>query len=390
MNHIEIIIVLLLLFMAVPDVCRRWQRPALAYAVFVVFGVLLWPVAGTEVAAMLKGAGEVGFLLLLFEVGLEIELPQWQPFRQALRFGLPWALAQFPVILVLAHFGELNLVESLLAAAALTGCSVGMAYPAWKHHPGLSDTDRPFVLRVMVTLEMLTIVLLAVGTPALQAGLRWTIGLKLAGITVVIFLVARFARQVMRLFDSILQHTTHWRTHLLVLLVLAICAAGGRLGLSAPKTAFFLGLFMSRVEHEGKGLEEFMAPVSRRFLIPLFFVSLGMQVQWPMLASWTALLALGAGGFLLGLRQIMEQRWFKLASTPHTFLLLCPNLTVVALAASVLMEQKHSVQSGTWVLLTGLFITVTSVLLLPAGDVSNNSFASTLPMKMPEGESTKR
>lgn len=338
---------------------------------------------------MLRGAGEVGFLLLLFEVGLEIELPQWQPFRQALRFGLPWAVVQFPVILVLAHFAELNLVESLLAAAALTGCSVGMAHPAWKHHPALSEAERPFVLRVMVTLEMLAIVLLAVGTPALKAGLRWTIALKLAGIAVVIFLVARFAPQFMKLFDAILQRATHWRTHLLVLLVLAVCAAGERLGLSAPKTAFFLGLFMSRVEHEGKGLEEFMAPVSRRFLIPLFFVSLGMNVQWPMLASWTALLAVGAAGLLFGLRQMMERRWFKLASAPHTFLLLSPNLTVVALAAAALMEQQRGAPSGTWVLLTGLFTTVTAVLLLPAGDVSNNSVASTLPMKMPEGDSTK-
>lgn len=386
MNHIEIIIVLLLLFMAVPDVCRRLQRPALAYAVFVVFGVLLWPVAGTDVAATLRGAGEVGFLLLLFEVGLEIELPQWRAFLPSLRFALPWALAQFPVILLLAHFAALKPVESLVAAAALTSCSVGMAHLAWKHHPGLSEADRPSVLRVIVTLEMLAIVLLAVGAPALKEGLRWTIGLKLAGIAVVIFLVARFAPQLMKLFDAILQSTTHWRTHLLVLLVLAICAVGERLGLSAPKTAFFLGLFMSRVEHEGRGLEEFMAPVSRRFLIPLFFVALGMNVQWPMLASWTALLAVGTAGLLFGLRQMMERRWFKLATPPDTFLLLCPNLTVVALAASALMEQKRGVQSGTWVLLTGLFITVAAVLLLPASTLSSNAVANAAPARLPESK----
>jgi hypothetical protein len=45
-------------------------------------------------------------------------------------------------------------------------------------------------------------------------------------------------------------------------------------GRSGGEDGFF-GLFMSRAEHGGKGLEEFVAPVSRRFLIPIFFVTLG-------------------------------------------------------------------------------------------------------------------
>jgi len=385
-NSIEITVILLLLFMTVPDLCRRIQRPALTYAVFTGVGLLLWPVADSEVAAMLRGAGNLGFLLLLFEVGLEIDLPRWQDFRPALAFALPWASLQFPLILLLAHFAGLNLVESLVAAAALTGCSVGMAHLAWQHHPSLSDLERPFVLRVMVTLEMLTIVLLAVGGPALKDGLRWTLLLKLAGLAVVIILVARAARQVMRLFDAILQRATHWRTHLLVVLVLAICALGERLGLSAPKTAFFLGLFTSRVEHDGKGLDEFMAPVSHRFLIPLFFVSLGMTIQWPMLASWPALLALGTAGLLLGLRQVLERRWFKLGAAPDTFLLLCPNLTVVALAASALMQREGRTGSATWLLLTGLFLTVAAVLLLPASKASDAGSPDTPTEPSPAAE----
>lgn len=364
MSNIEIIIVLLLLFMAVPDICRRLDRPALAYAIFVLFGLLLWPFADSEVAAMIRGAGNVGFLLLLFEVGLEIDLPQWPPFRQALRYALPWALLQYPLLLLLGSAAELTIIESLLAAAALTGCAVSISHLAWKHHPRLSENERPHVLRVMVALETMTIVALAVGSPALQAGLRWTIPLKLVGIMIVVFFVARFARHVMRVFDFILQRATCWRTHLLVLLVLAVCALGERLGLSGPKTAFFLGLFMSRIEHDGKGLEEFMEPVSRRFLIPLFFVSLGMTVQWPMLASWTSPLAIGTAGLLLGFREVMERRWFPLTREPGSFLLLCPNLTVVALAASALI-QIHRTQSATWLLLTGLFLTITAVLLLP-------------------------
>jgi Kef-type K+ transport system membrane component KefB len=165
------------------------------------------------------------------------------------------------------------------------------------------------------------------------------------------------------LFQKVLESATHWRTHLLILLVLIICAVGARLGLAAPKTAFFLGLFMSRAEHEGKGLEEFTAPVSQRFLIPLFFVALGMKIDTALLFSWTALFALGSAGMLIGVRQVLHRRWLKFGDA-NSFLLLCPNLTIVALGAVTLTE-KHSEVAAAWVLMTGLFLTVSAIFLLP-------------------------
>lgn len=369
MSDIEVVIILLLLFMIVPDVCRKMGRPVLAYAVFIVFGLLLGPFANAQVAAMLMGAGKIGFVLLLFEVGLEIDLPPLGEMARPLAFAVPWALAQYPVILLAARLARLDLATSLVSAAALTGCSVGLGYAAWKNFPGLNPGERPFVLRVMVTLEMLAIVLLAVGTPAIRTGLDGIVLLKLGGVLAVVVLVARFAKRVVGLFGTILQHATHWRTHLLVLIVLTICALGERLGLSAAKTAFFLGLFMSRVEHEGKGLEEFMAPVSRRLLIPMLFVSLGLTVPWRMLGSWTAALALGTAALLLGVRETFQRRWFKLGEDRKAFLLLCPNLTVVALGATAMMDAGRATpEKAAWLLLTGLFLSVAAVALLPRGE----------------------
>jgi len=66
MTNIEIFIALLLLFMAVPDVCQKLSRPALAFPIFVIVGMVLRPLVGTEVAGLLSAAGEVGFLLLPF------------------------------------------------------------------------------------------------------------------------------------------------------------------------------------------------------------------------------------------------------------------------------------------------------------------------------------
>lgn len=210
MSNIEIIICLLLLFMAVPDLCRKLGRPALVFPAFVIFGLLLGPLANAPVATLLQQAGQVGFLLLLFEVGLEIELPPLREFARPLRRAALWATVQSPVAFALVYFAGLDWLQSLVAAAALTACSVGMAHPAWKQYPGLAPEPKHFLLQVMVALEVMAIIVLAVETTVLKNGWSWIVLLKLAGIVVTVYLIARFAAHLTNLLQNILQRTTHW------------------------------------------------------------------------------------------------------------------------------------------------------------------------------------
>jgi Kef-type K+ transport system membrane component KefB len=379
-SSIEVIIVLLLLFMAVPDLCQKLKRPALAYSVFVLFGLAIGPWVDVQVSTMLQQAGQVGFLLLLFEVGLEIDLPPLREFLKFLRLASVWTLLQYPVVIAVALLAGLTGGQACVAAAAVTGCSVGMAYPAWKYHPGLNESSRRAVLHTMVALEMLTIVVLAVDLPILEHGLRWWLTAKLLGIALVVLLIARFAVHLLPLFQTIIARTTHWRLHWLVLLILIVSAVGERMGLDAAKTAFFLGLALSRAKHHGVRLEDHIAPISHRFLIPVFFVALGLQIEWGMLVSWNALLAFGLAGVLFGLRELMHRRLLNCGMETSTYLLLCPNLTLVALAANVLLESGKSNQSAVWLLLTGLFITVPAILFLPVpASAENNPLQVTAP-----------
>ncbi len=57
MSIIEVIVCLVLLFMAVPDRCRKLGRPALVFSAFVLFGILLGPAVNNEVRTMLQQAG---------------------------------------------------------------------------------------------------------------------------------------------------------------------------------------------------------------------------------------------------------------------------------------------------------------------------------------------
>jgi Kef-type K+ transport system membrane component KefB len=364
MDSVETIICLILLLMVVPDLCRKFGRPALANAFFVICGLLLEPLVQSDSKTMVEQVGEVGFMLVLFEVGLEIDLPKFREFIPPLRYALMWSLVQYILILALANAARLNLPEGILAAAALGSCSLSMAYFGWKNYPGLDGNARNFVLQVMIALEVLAIVILSVGGIAVAHGISWLILLKLAGIAVTVFLISRFATHVVKLFQWIIQKTTHWRVHFLVLLVLVICDIGERLGLSAAKTAFFLGLFMSRAEFQGQSVEEYIAPISRRFLIPVFFISLGLLIDARMLFSYLALLAFCGAFVLIGFREIIHRRWLKTGGDVQTYLLMCPNLTIAALAAKTLLAAK-SQNAATWVILSGLFLSVISLLMLP-------------------------
>lgn len=367
-SGIEFIICLLLLFMTIPDFCRWIGRPALRYPLFVLFGLALSPIAESSAAAMLIEAGKVGFILLLFEVGLEIDLPAPGEFLAPLRRAFWWIVLQYPLIFALGLLAGLHWIGCFIAAAAFTGCSVGMAHSAWRHHPGLNPDVRHPLLLKMVLLEIIAVVLLSAETALYEKGLSWFVLLKLVGIVVTVLIISRLSTRLRTLFELALARTTRWRVHLVVLLVLIVCAVGDRLGLSAMKTAFFLGLFMSRIQHSNQRLEDYIAPISRRFLIPIFFVSLGLQVPWSALFSQTGAVALFAAAVLFGWRLILQRRIVPTGGDDRSLLLLCPNLTIAALAANVLLTDGSAPRAAVWIMLTGLFMTVHAIMLLPRAD----------------------
>jgi len=365
MTSIELLVLLLLLVMAVPDLCAWIGRPALAYPAFVCFGILVGPLVRPEVGSMVREAGEIGFVLLLFEVGLEIDLPNWRKLKRPALFVLRWVGPQYPVLIFLARFAGLGWIESFIAAAALSACSVGMAFAAWKSFPGLDEATRAFILHVMVMLEVVAVVLLAMETAALGHAPTWVFALKLAGIALVVYACSRISVHVTRALQIVLQRTTKWRLHFVALLVLVICAIGERLGLSGPKTAFFLGLFSSRVRHEGRSLEDYLAPISRRFLIPLFFLALGTQVPLASLFSTTAVLAVSSAAILIVFRFVLHDRFAPTGGEGRAYLLLCPNFTLVALAARSLIADPADSGMATWLLITGLVVTLVAIVALP-------------------------
>ena len=376
MNHIEIIITILLLLMVVPDLCARLGRPALAYSAYVLAGMAVGPLTAPEISQPMIMAGQVGFLLLLFEVGLEIDLPSWRDLRRPLWQAGLWFGLQIPLIVAFAHFVGFSRLEGLLAASALTACSIGMAHAAWKTHPGLAAGNREELLRLMVVLETMAIVLLSVEGTMLTTGFTWRLGAQLGGVCLVIWVISRLSPRLSSLFQLILEKTTHWRVHLVALLVFLICAVGQRFGLSGPKTAFFLGLFLSRIRHDGRNLEEYIAPISRRLLIPLFFFSLGLRVDLTPLAGWALPMAAGAGVFLVVYRLVITPGLVRLPGGARASLLLGPNLPIAALAADLLLQNHARADLASGLLVISLVMTIGALWLVPKAETVAASVSS--------------
>jgi len=364
-NPIEIIITILLLLMVVPDLCARIGRPALANAVYVVAGLMVGPFTSEAVDQPMVMAGQVGFLLLLFEVGLEIDLPRWSELRRPALQAFGWLALQFPLLSALGHLLGLSPLEGFLAASALTACSIGMAHTAWKNYEGLDDAQRHGVLRLMIAIETIAIVALSVEGALLGQGPSWHMPLQLAGVAFVVWLISRTAPRLAGVFQLILEKTTHWRVHLVALLVFLICAVGQRFGLAAPKTAFFLGLFLSRISHDGRQLEEYLAPISRRLLIPLFFFSLGLRLDLRPLLGWIMLVPVAVGVFLLAYRTVVGPGLVRLPGGSRATLLLGANLPIAALAADLFLQHGTAPLLASGLLVTSLVMTVGSIMLLP-------------------------
>jgi Kef-type K+ transport system membrane component KefB len=244
----------------------------------------------------------------------------------------------------------------------------------------LSDLVRKRILRTMVALELWSILALVVGSALLKGRVDTAFGVTLLAIAATLFLIAQFGSKLVPVFEWIITRATHWRVHLLVLLILVVCTLGERIGLGGPKTAFFLGLAMNQTRHRGMNLDEHMAPISQRFLIPIFFVALGLQIRW--LDPVSLALAFGTAGLLLGMRMMIHNRLLKIGGDKNAFLLLSPNLTMVALGATALLQYAHADKAATWLLLTGLFMTIPSLLLLPAA--GDTKAASPKPKPAPQ------
>lgn len=360
MTVLEAAVLVILMLLALPDFCRRIGRPGLLYPLYIVAGVVAGAFMHAEVRQVWREVGQFGFVLLLFSVGLEIELPEKRESLTALRRAGLWMAWQIPLGAGLARLAGIGWTEGLVAGAALAGTSVGMVHHVWQSYPFTVRGTRKRFLEWIVAVEVLAILLLSFSGPILQGTVWWQAVLKFLGIVGAVILAALIAARGAPHLTALLARFLHIQSHFLVVVLFAIAALGERLGLSAPKTAFVLGMFISRSTHEEAELNHRLEPIRDRMFVPVFFFGLGTLVEPGMLWSRVFGLAIPSALLLFGARHLVYFRWFArlFHTTAAAHIMTAPVLTIAAVAVEVLAGAHASPEAITWTLAAGLSLTL--------------------------------
>lgn len=247
--------------------------------------VLGWvdPIAHLAVGDMILLLGEIGVILLLFQVGLEMDLTELGKVgRSAVAVAVIGVAAPFAAGLgVASAFGESGKI-ALFIGAALTATSVGITARVLGDLRALATREARIVLGAAVADDVLGLVILTVVVKIVTEGsigpgvVFETIGLA-AGFLVVTGLLAIFV--VPKLFDRI-HHVA--RSSTTIVIVGFALTVGFSLLASEAKLAFIIGAFMAGLgigrsaQHER--IAEGLNPVGN-VMIPVFFASIGINAD---------------------------------------------------------------------------------------------------------------
>jgi Kef-type K+ transport system membrane component KefB len=278
----DLLIVLLAARLAA-EVADRLRLPAVVGEITA--GILIGPsvldlVQGGEVLATLA---ELGVILLLVEVGLEMDLAELGAVgRAALSVAsvgvvVPFALGAGAGV-ALGMSGE----EAIFVGAALTATSVGITARVFGDLRQLASIEARTVLGAAVADDVMGLVILTVVTRVVTEGSVSVLGvLGVVGVALA-FLVAATAigtRLVPPLFGS-LARSTRIAGGLLVFAVvvtLALAELAHAADLAPIIGAFVAGLALGRSSVAPR-IRRDLAPVAH-LLVPIFFVGIGLEVE---------------------------------------------------------------------------------------------------------------
>lgn len=306
----QILAALFLMFVAAKVLgyaSERLNQPSVVGEILA--GVLIGPsvLGWVQPTGFIDILAELAVIVLLFRVGLEVNL------REMMEVGL-LALGVAVAGVVLPFLAGTGLViygmqgdlpVALFMGAAMVATSVGITARVLSDLGQLQRRESRTILGAAVIDDVLGLLVLAmVAGIATSGAVSWgdlagTIGATLAFVAGVL-LVARplFARVGRRLPDPAQGHAAFF---VAVVLMFGLSALAAQIGLAAIVGAFFAGLIIELGDRQPV-LDKQVEPVAE-FLVPFFFVSVGMKVE---LDAFVNPETLGLTAAVLGLAMITK------------------------------------------------------------------------------------
>jgi CPA2 family monovalent cation:H+ antiporter-2 len=317
----DVLTLLLAAVVAVPLARRFRVPPVIAY---LAAGVMLGPYTPGPVILVEEThpLPEFGVVFLLFAIGLELPLSRLRSMRRYIvGLGVFQVVATAAAIGLVARLvlgGDAGSVLILGVTMAFSSTAAVLAMLVEKN-----ETVTRFgraAIAVLILQDLAVVPMLALlplmaddsGNIAVALGLA---GLKAAGAMTAIFLLGRFVVGPLYKF-VVAAESPEVFTATNLLLILAVGWATAESGMSMALGAFLAGLLLSDSAYRHQ-VEADIAPF-RGLLLGLFFMSVGMSINLPLVAEKvgailgiTAALIVGKAAILFGLARL-----FGLATAP--------------------------------------------------------------------------
>lgn len=290
---LNVLLTLLIIFIAIKlasFLAIKFKQPKVLVELFI--GVL---VANTHLFAFIHElkfieilAG-LGVIMLLFEVGLESNLDEMQALgRESIMTAcvgviLPFAAGYYVSGLLMPEISELTKV---FIGATLTATSVGITARVFKDLNILKSAEARIVLGAAVIDDVLGLIILAVVSSLVSGEELSLTNITFISFKALFFLLSSIAAGRMAVDHGFKALAIFKIPTLIPVSALGFCALmsyfASLAGLAPIVGAFAAGLLLDPLHFEGFGskqsVEDYIRPFTA-FLVPLFFIVTGMQVN---------------------------------------------------------------------------------------------------------------
>ena len=301
--HGEMLVILVFLFAAVGSVALfRVLRlsPVLGY---LTAGLMIGPygmdyIQPSETTATFA---EFGIIFLLFMIGLELSIERLKSMRRhVFEFGSLQVVICGSLIGLAAYYWGVGTQQAIIigGALALSSTAVVLQVLAEKNQK-FSQVGR-LALATLILQDLAVIPLLVLLQVFSTEGVDMTEALTEASITAAIAVVLMLVfgrllvRPLFRFFASL--HDAELVTGASLLIVLGAAAASTWAGLSPAMGAFLAGLLIAETEYKPQ-VEADIKPYKGLFM-GLFFMTVGMNLDWRLLAEHSLLITMLVLGLL--------------------------------------------------------------------------------------------
>ncbi len=248
---------------------------------------------------------EVGVIILLFQVGLESDLGQMMRVGKSSLlvallgivgpFLLGWAVGVW-------FYPDASIYVHIFLATILTATSVGITARVLKDIDKLDSDEARIILGAAVIDDILGLLILAIVSGAIQvadsgtamssSAILWLVAKAVLFLLGAVILGRLMYKPMFRIACYLNVHGMLLITALAACFAMAFVAA--QVGLAPIVGAFAAGLVMEEVHYSGQGgfskhtIEELLEPLAL-FLVPIFFVKMGMDVDLSTFANVSVL-----------------------------------------------------------------------------------------------------